>query len=170
MRFSHALIAALTALACWTGAASAQTASIAPVALSAEFQEKLTDKIGVREADVLRSMLERNLNRALQRQGLSVTANAATRIEAEIIDAEPNRPTFYELSRNTSLSFSDSVSIGGARLRATIHTPRGAREVSYRRYSSSLDDLFLPATWYDANRAMGTFARRVASAVKEEVQ
>lgn len=170
MRFSHVLLAALIALALWTGAASAQTASIAPIAISDELQEKLTDKIGVREGEVLRGMLERNLSRALARQGVSVTTHSNVRIEAEIVDARPNRPTFHELSRNTSLSFADSVSTGGARLHATIHTPRGARDVSYRRYSNSLEDLMFPTTWYDADRAMGVFARRVASAVKEETQ
>jgi hypothetical protein len=42
--------------------------------------------------------------------------------------------------------------------------------VTYRRYSTSLDDFSFPTTWYDADRTMGMFARRVASVVKEEMR
>lgn len=162
-------LAALVCAASWAQPASAQSASIAPVSFSAEFQEELDDELGVREAETLAAMLERALAGALERRDISVSADAPVRIEAEILDAAPNRPTFEQLSRNPSISYTDSISTGGASLRATITGPgETQREVSYRYFTPHLGAIIgLPTQWSDAGRAMQRFARRVAEAVDE---
>ena len=170
MRFPHILLAPIAALALGASAASAQTVSIAPIAISADLQKDLDDTLGAREADTLRTLLMHNLERALQREGVVIGANSALTIEADIVDADPNRPTFQEQADNVSLSYSGSISTGGARLRATLRGAGGAREISYHRYSHNLDEVVSPGVWSDANRAMTIFARRVARAIKESAQ
>jgi hypothetical protein len=168
MTLSRLALAALIALAFLTGAqAWARSVAIAPIAISAPLQQKLDDKLGAGEAETLRALLTRALDNALMREGLR-QGGGVVRVEPEILDAKPNRPTFRELSREPSLSYIGSVSTGGAHLRAMVRGAGGVREVSYRFYTPDLSSLVgPPTTWDDAERAMRVFARRVARAAKE---
>ncbi len=70
-----------------------------------------------------------------------------------------------QLFDQPSLDF-QSVSIGGAELRAVVRGANGATtEVTHRRYNHSLADLGGAATtWTEARRAIRQFAVKVADA------
>jgi len=157
MRIRH-LIAGAAVLA-FAAPAWAQST---PVSFSAEFQTALEEDLGVREGEVLRAAVTDAIARELARRGVS--ADSAS-IEVTIVDADPNRPTMQQLVDQPSLGF-QSVSIGGAELRAVVRGANGATtEVTHRRYNHSLADLgAAAATWTEARRAIRQFAVKVADA------
>lgn len=160
---------ALAGLAAFATASTAFAApvTLAPVALSAEFQARLDDELGARERQELEDMVVRLVSRELTRHGADVRAGAPTTVEITLIDADPNRPTFEELSRTPGLSMGMSVSTGGAELSATLRSADGhvLSEVSHRYYTQSLNDMVgSPNTWTDAHRAISRFARKVGDA------
>ncbi|MEZ5958877.1 MAG: hypothetical protein R3C30_00425 [Hyphomonadaceae bacterium] len=157
MRIRYRLAAAAV-LALATPAAAQST----PVSFSPEFQTALEEDYGVREGEVLRTAVTDAIARELSRRGVS---NNGVSIEVTIIDAEPNRPTMQQLFDRPSLDF-QSVSIGGAELRAVVRGANGATtEVTHRRYNHSLADLSGAATtWTEARRSIRQFAVKVADA------
>ncbi len=134
-----------------------------PVSFSPEFQTALEEEYGVREGEYLRTAVEQAIQAELARRGVS---NSGLAINVTIVDAEPNRPTMQQLFDQPSLDAGSSISIGGAELRAVIHTASGATaEVTHRRYNHSLADIVGPATtWTEARRAIRQFAVKVADA------
>jgi hypothetical protein len=146
----------------FSGAAAAQT--IEPISYSPEFQTALMEDFGAREGEYLNEMLTRYVGEALTRRG---AANGDVRIELSIVDAAPNRPTMEQLSANPSLDAMNSISVGGAELRAVLRDASGAAlaEVEHRYYAPSLRDAsFAAGTWSDARRSMRRFAEKVADA------
>lgn len=137
-------------------------AQTTPVSFSPEFQTTLEEDLGVREGQVLRTAVTDAIARELARRGV---ATGSATIEVTIVDAEPNRPTMQQLIDEPSLDFS-SISIGGAELRAVVHSANGAStEVTHRRYNHSLADISGAATtWTEARRAIRQFAVKVADA------
>jgi len=152
------LLAGAAALALATPAAAQST----PVSFSPEFQTALEEDYGVREGEVLRTAVTDAISRELARRGVS---SSDVSIEVTIVDAEPNRPTMQQLFDRPSLDF-QSVSIGGAELRALVRGANGATtEVTHRRYNHNLADLSGAATtWTEARRAIRQFAVKVADA------
>lgn len=163
---------ALVALASLAAIAFAPTAlaapvTIAPVALSAEYQTKVDDEIGDRDSGVLSDFVTRTVSRAITQRGGELSPNAPVRVEITIVDADPNRPTWEEMRATPGLSQFWSVSTGGAELQATLRAADGRvlSEVNHRYFSNSLADIIgSPDTWSDANRATYRFARKVADA------
>lgn len=166
MRFVSALVA-LSAIGFATVAA-AEPVSLTPITFSSEFQTSLDRDLGVREGDLLRNRVERAVTAALVRRGATVQSSAPIIIDIEIVDANPNRPTFQQLSNPPYPSLMESTSIGGAQLRATLRGADGQvlDTVSYRQYNSSFDEFRFerPATWSEAGRAINVFADKVADA------
>lgn len=156
MRIRHLLAGA--ALLTFAAPAWAQST---PVSFSPEFQTALEEEYGVREGEVLRAAVADAISREFERRGVT---NAAS-IDVTIVSAEPNRPTMQQLFDRPSLDF-QSISIGGAELRATVRSANGATtEVAHRRYNHSLADLTGPAaTWTEARRSIRQFAVKVADA------
>ena len=100
------LIAATAAILMLSaGAASAAEVS---VGVGPELQ-KNARAYGPREVDWLRKELAEDVQRALARRG----AAPVQRVDLVIESATPNRPTFNELSAETSLSMT-SIGLGGA--------------------------------------------------------
>ena len=158
--------ASLAAIA-FAPAAFATPVTVAPVALSAEYQTKVDDEIGDRDSQVLSDFVTRTVSRALTQRGGEISESAPVRVEITIIDADPNRPTWEEMRSTPGLSQFWSVSTGGAELQATLRSADGRvlGEVTHRYFSNSLADIFgSPDTWSDANRATYRFARKVADA------
>lgn len=154
--------ASLAALA-FASAASAQTATISPISFSPEFQEELTDNYGEREGEYLGEYAQRMVSEALARRGVS----AGVTVDISIIDAQPNRPTFEQLSNRPGLDPIRSISVGGAELHGVIRGADGAviTEVSHERYNHSLSDLTgAESTWSEARRAIRQFANKVGDA------
>lgn len=173
MRFSRLLSAAALAAVFVASTASAQPVTIAPVSYSPEFQAALEEDLGQREGAYLSTAVERAVSTALTRRGASVGTDAPIVIEATIVDADPNRPTFEQLSDNPGLDAIRSVSIGGAELHAVLRGADGRvlTEVNHRRYNHSIDDLFgAPTTWTAARQAIRQFANKVADAYVEQTR
>jgi hypothetical protein len=148
-------------------AAMAAPVSIAPVALSTDYQTKVDEEIGDRDSQVLTEFITRTVSRALRRRGGEISENAPVRVEILIVDADPNRPTWDELRETPGLSQTLSVSTGGAELQATLRAADGRvlSEVNHRYFTNSLAEIIgSPDTWSDAHRATYRFARKVADA------
>lgn len=162
----------------FAAAALAQSAwaapvTVAPVAVSAEFQTELDDELGAREGDVLRNAVTRSVTAALTRHGATVAANAPVTIETTIIEADPNRPTFEQVSHRPGLDLYRSMSVGGAELRAVVRAADGRvlSEVTHRRYNPSFVDLTGgESTWSEARYAIRQFAEKVADAYAASAQ
>ncbi len=169
----RALLSALAALSMIAVAApaAADPVRLTPATYSADFQEELEDKYGLREGVYLQERLTNRLTRALTNAGAEISDAAPVTIETIIIDAAPNRPTYKQLGDEVSLSYAGSFSIGGAELNAVLRGADGQalREVSHRFYSASLQDVS-PASdsWHDARRAIDRFARKVADAYQQQ--
>lgn len=149
--------------------AGAALAMVAPasavtveVSQSAEFQEKLVDDYGEREAEILAASLERRIEAAFQREGIN-----AERVSVTIEDAKPNRPTFQQLSDRIGLDPIRSKSIGGAKVRGVAYDASGAQigELTYDWYESDITMVVGVSTWHDANWAFDRFARKFAKSI-----
>jgi len=168
---AHILLTGIAAFA-FAQAAFAANVTIAPVSFSPEFQEALSDELGVREGEYLAGAVNEAVARALTERGATLGGGDLT-IEISIIDADPNRPTMQQLADQPGLDSIRSVSIGGAELRAVLRNASGevVSEVTHRRYNHSLADISGPSTtWTEANRAIRQFARRVADAYVEHAR
>lgn len=163
------IAASLAALAALTFASSATAQpTVAPISFSPEFQEALAEDYGEREGRVLSERIATAIDRALAERGVSAGPSAT--IEVSLIDAQPNRPTFQQLSDRPGLSAIDSISLGGAELNAVIRGADGRvlGEVSHRRFDHTLEDVRIAAwTWSAADRAIRQFAVKVADAYAE---
>src|SRR3990167_1677220 len=100
---------AATALASLLLAAPALAVTV-ETKMSAEFQAKLEDDIGVREASVLSDALTRKITTIFAERGI-----AAEKVVVTIEDARPNRPTMEQVSNKPGLDSMRSISIGGAK-------------------------------------------------------
>jgi hypothetical protein len=156
-----ALVALAAATAAFAPSAAAAPVTVGDVTYSADFQKSLTKTYGPREGERLASDVRRALTRAVA----SVDAPTATRIDVEIVDAKPNRPTMQQMTDMPGLSM-ESIAIGGAALRATLRDSSGAelRTVSYSWYESDIRDTLAATTWSDANRAIRWFSAQVKEA------
>jgi hypothetical protein len=135
------------------GAAFAQTSNVT-VAVGPELQSK-ADRIGVREIDMLREDLAKQVGRALTRSG-------AQRADLVLEMATPNRPTFEQLGARPGLSFW-SLGVGGASVTGTVTQADGTvQPVSYRWYETDIRQARGSTTWTDAERAFGLLSYRLA--------
>lgn len=153
-------IAALTAsaLASLLLAAPALAVTV-ETKMSTEFQEKLDDDIGVREAKVLSDALTRKITTVFAERGI-----AAEKVVVTIEDAKPNRPTMEQVSAKPGLDPMRSISIGGAKLSGIAYDAAGNEigRFDYRWYESDLGNVMAATTWSDARSTFDKFARRFA--------
>jgi hypothetical protein len=164
------VIAAFAALA-FAQTAAAAPISLAPVTLSAELQEDLEERLGTREGIYLQREVTDAVAEALGSAGAEIVNSAPVTIEIEIVDADPNRPTFDQLGKPPYISYFGSISIGGAELRAMLRGQDGAvlSEVTHRRYDTHLDQFsYGAATWSGARRSIRQFAAKVATAYRAQ--
>ncbi|MCF8508174.1 MAG: hypothetical protein K9G83_05510, partial [Hyphomonadaceae bacterium] len=79
--------------------------------ISTEFQKKLDDDIGQREARILTESLTNKVSNIFTSRGVN-----ADRVVVTIEDAKPNRPTFEQVSSKPGPDAMRSISLGGARI------------------------------------------------------
>lgn len=164
------LLAGIAALA-FAHAAHAANVNIAPISFSPEFQESVDDDLGAREGEYLRNAVQEAVSEALTARGATLGGNGLT-LEISIIDADPNRPTWQQISAQPGLDGMRSISIGGAELRAVLRNASGSvvSEVTHRRYNDTLADVGAASTWSEARRAIRAFAHKVADAYAENAR
>lgn len=144
-----------------SGAAFAAPVTVGAISFSPAFQKALADDYGSREGERLAAEVRKRLERDLA----GVEAPAPTRVDVEIVDAKPNRPTMQQMTDTPGLSMA-SIGIGGASLRATLRDASGAeqRTVSYDWYENDIRDVMAASTWTDADRAIRWFSAQVKEA------
>jgi hypothetical protein len=128
------------------------------VSWSADLNEKLEEDYGVREKPVLERLVTTSLRRELPA--------SVARVEVEVVDVVPNRPTFEQMGNTPGLSYS-SFGVGGAELKGRAFDAAGTvvGEVTYRWYSSDIIWAQGNWVWDDADRAFDRFAQELAEDV-----
>lgn len=127
------------------------------IAYSGTFEDKLAEEIGEREGEYLAQEVREDLQRALDKAGLS-----PARIDVIILDAEPNKPTFKQLGDRPGLDFARSISLGGASYQGVAYDAEGREiaRIEYKWYEHDLRNVLGSSTWRDANRASERFSRK----------
>ena len=142
-------------------ASAATAASAAPasvnVTIGPELQVKAAKSLGQRDVNDLASELRTQVERQLTKTG----AYDGQRIELELTDVQPNRPTFKQLADTPGLSY-ESFGIGGARIEGSAIAPDGkVTPISYRYYETDIRDARRGGTWADAQWTIDRFAYRL---------
>src|SRR5258708_39699842 len=106
------LVFAAAALAASATAALAAPASVS-VSVGPELQAKAAATLGQRDVNDLAKDLRTRVEKELAKTG----AYDAQRIELELTDVQPNRPTFKQLADKPGLSY-DSFGIAGPQIDA----------------------------------------------------
>ncbi len=121
---------------------------------------------GQRDLDKLTTRLKRKMEAQLTKNGVQVSDTAANVLNIMITDAAPNRPTFKQLSGQSSLSMR-SFGVGGARFEGSfVANGQDAGKVSYSWFESDIKYAQYGSIWRDANYAIDRFARKTAKSMK----
>ncbi len=149
---------ALIALAGFALAATPAFADI-EAKVSPEFQKKLEKDYGVREGAILTESLTQKVEKALEAKGLH-----PARVVVTIEDAQPNRPTFQQVSDKIGLDPIRSISIGGAHVTGVAYDASGKEigSLDYDWYETDITQAVGSTTWTDARWVFSRFAKRFA--------
>lgn len=143
--------------------------AIADIAIGEELASE-TDELGAREVSRLTGMLHDDIARELA--GMNWLAGdasmAGTTLFVTLEDADPNRPTFAQMSGNPSLDYR-SHSVGGAEISAELRDAAGNVIATYHYEWVSNDIRFAAhaGTWTDASRVFDRFARQLSDSLAE---
>lgn len=148
----------LLASALLLGLAPLASAAEINVSYAPEFSEKLAEDYGVKEGEYLSERLKRDITLAFEKHGVD-----AARVDVEILDAKPSRPTFKQGADEPGLDMHRSVSLGGMDLKGVAYDAGGnvIGELEYDWYEHDIRQAGL-TTWQDARRASSRFASRFA--------
>ena len=126
---------------------------------SADFQKKLEDDYGTREARILTDTLVKKVEMAFEKQGVK-----ADRVVVTIEDAKPNRPTMRQIQDTPGLDPMRSISIGGAKLTGIAYDASGKEigQLNYNWYETDITNVHAAGTWSDARWTFDRFANRFA--------
>lgn len=126
---------------------------------STEFQKKLDDDLGTREAKTLTDTLSRKITNVFASRGVS-----ADRVIVTIEDARPNRPTFKQATDKPGLDVMRSISIGGAHVSGIAYDASGKEIGRFedKWYETDIANVVAASTWSDARTSFDRFARRFA--------
>jgi hypothetical protein len=150
------LVLATAALAASATAALAAPASV-NVSIGPELQAKAAATLGMRDVNDLAKDLRTRVVKELARTG----AYDGQRIELELTDVQPNRPTFKQLADTPGLSY-ESFGIGGARIEGSAIAPDGrVTPISYKYYESDIRWARRGGTWADAEWTIDRFAHQL---------
>jgi len=119
-------------------------------------------KYGQRDIDRLVEEMTEELAEDFEKYGITTSDTAPTLFRVTLEMAKPNRPTFSQLSADSSLSF-ESFGIGGAEVTAELISAGGESlgSMEYDYYSSLHDYSFRPiGTWSDADRSISRFSKK----------
>lgn len=121
-------------------------------------------KYGDREIEYLLEEMQEELVEDFTKRGLTFSDSATTLLRVTIEEVKPNRPTFNQLTEDTSLSFR-SFGIGGADITAEFVSAGGEviGTAEYDYYSNFNDHtIYASGTWSDTNRAFSNFSKRLS--------
>ena len=154
------IVAAIGTLAILQTAAATEIA----VTYSEDFAEELADNYGEREGEKLTEDILKDLEHAFEKAGVD-----PAKVDVEIVDAKPNRPTFEQISNEPGLDAFRSISIGGMELVGTAYDADGnvLATQEYEWFENNIRDVVGSSTWTDANRASRRFASRLAKQLSD---
>lgn len=150
--------------------------TIGTVSMTPEMQEK-AQQVGPDDVQRLMDELREETSESLGKAGLLSDAAGAVTINLYLADAEPNRPTHWQLSgkgafgdrddarsrfASTSLSLR-SIALGGAEVTAEFISASGENlgSITYDYDDARLEDVQGYTTWTAANRGIDRFARKL---------
>ncbi|WP_372786094.1 hypothetical protein [Phenylobacterium sp.] len=147
------LVFATAALLASATAAAAAPASVT-VTVGPELQAKAAKTLGQRDVNDLATELRTRVEKQLAKTG----AYDGQRIQLELTDVEPNRPTFKQLADKPGLSY-ESFGVGGARIEGSAIASDGkVTPISYKYYESDIRWARRGGTWADAQWTIDRFA------------
>ena len=120
--------------------------------------------LGQRDLDALTAKMKKHATKSLAKKDISVSDEADLILKLTLVDAQNNRPTHRQVSRQIGLSFR-SFSVGGAEFEGELFTKDGTSlgQVSYSYYDDFLDEFSQASgTWTDANIAIQRFSNHIA--------
>lgn len=158
--FAPVLVPLIAAVGLALAAALPASALTVQAVMAPEFQEKLEEDYGIREADILSEALTRRVTEQFTRRGV-----VADKVVVTIHDAKPSRPTFFQVSKKIGLDPIRSFSIGGAKLSGVAYDAAGKElgTLDYDWYETDIAQSVTSTTWTDARWAFDRFARRFAA-------
>lgn len=144
---------------------SGRALEVVEVNFSDTFSDMLQNEFGMREAEILREIIARDLYR-VDRKAKIQLSRAVVTIEA----AKPNKPTLEQLSGNAGLSYSGSFGVGGMTLNAVFIDSNGrtSRAIHESWFGDDLHSAKHLGTWGDARRASKRFAKKLKRAITED--
>jgi hypothetical protein len=147
-------------------AISATGALAAPASVSVtvgpELQLKGEKTLGMRDVNDLAKSLQTDVEKRLARTG----AYDGARIDLILVDAQPNRPTFKQLSDTPGLSMR-SFGIGGAKIEGRVVAADGAvTPLRYDYYAPDIRWAHGETTWSDAEQTFEQFAAKLGRGEK----
>ena len=144
---------------------SGRALEVVEVNFSETFSDSLENEFGMREAEILREIIARDLYR-VDRKTKIPFSRAVVTIEA----AKPNKPTLEQLSGNPGLSYSGSFGVGGMTLNAifTDSNGRTSRAIHESWFGDDIQSATHLGTWGDARRASRRFAKKLKKAIEED--
>ena len=155
------LALAATVLLIGATGASAAPASVT-VTVGPQLQLKGEKTLGMRDVDDLAKTLQSDVEKRLAKTG----AFDGARIELILVDAQPNRPTFKQLSDTPGLSMR-SFGVGGARIEGRAVAADGAvTPLSYDYYAPDIRWARGETTWSDAEQTFMQFATKLGRGEK----
>ena len=151
--------------------------TIGTVSLTAEMEET-AQNVGPEDVQDLLDDLRSDTEQALGQAGLLSSGPSAVTVNLYLADAEPNRPTHWQLSGKGVFGDSDdprarvsqsnslslrSIALGGVEVTAEFVDQTGASlgAVTYDYEENTLEDVKGYATWTTANRGIERFARKL---------
>ena len=120
--------------------------------------------LGQKDLDNLTKNMKKKVSKSFAKRDLAISDDAALILKIKLLDAQNNRPTIGQQSRETSLSFR-SFSLGGAKIEAELFTKDGTSlgTVKYAYYDNDFDEFTQnTGTWTDARIAISRFSNKLA--------
>jgi len=123
---------------------------------------------GDKDLGQLIERLESKLEASFAKQGLQIVDGAPVTLNVVLVDAKPNRPTFAQMSKDSSLSM-QSFANGGAEIMGELIASDGREmgTVSYRYYETDIQNAQYGGTWSDSHKAISRYASKTAKALSK---
>ena len=146
--------------------------AVADIAIGEELSAEAGD-LGEREIGRLTGMLHDDIARELASMSWLAPeeGSGVSTLFVTLEDADPNRPTFGQMSGNPSLDYR-SHSVGGAEISAELRDAAGNVVATYHYEWMSNDIRFAAhaGTWTDASRVFDRFARQLSDSLAEHAE
>lgn len=125
----------------------------------AKLEKEFKENYGIREKEIIQEILADEVDK--------VFGNSNYKIEFNLINVIPNRPTLQQMADKMGLSY-DSFGIGGANISGKVYDMNGKliAESKFDYSNPSIFDARNTWTWHDAEWALERFVNKLSAATK----